>query len=57
MQFMTGRRGETSYFPRNIPPNRLSHPKWPTLRTYADKQAFIWTYVCLINNSEEEGMN
>lgn len=54
MQFMTARRGETS---GNIPPNRLSNPKWPTLRAYADKQAFIWTYVCLINNSEEEDMN
>lgn len=57
MQFMTARRGETSDFSGNIPPNRLFNHKWPTLRTYADKQVFIWTYVCLINKSEEEGMN
>lgn len=57
MQFMTARRGETSDFSGNIPPNRLFNHKWPTLRTYVDKQVFIWTYVCLINKSEEEGMN
>lgn len=57
MQFMTARRGETLDFSGNLPPNKLSNPKWPTLRTYTNKQAFIWTYVCLSNKSEGEGMN